>query len=190
MTTNPTATPTPRTIASLVGFVSLLEHNGTVAIEVGEDMRKIIATLETELQAATEEQQAKLETLRKRDKICPTMLEAEARALVRALQEIVAVLGIDKDSSPRQIVAATTDMKKNAERLSEAAMALGMFDLAYHRLKNQATRLLLTRRKLSSDYQDAVLASYLDDLARIVAEPDPQWPRPMNAARAQEEKKT
>lgn len=92
--------------------------------------------------------------------------------------------GYDTPHTTESIILAalTAASERDKVKQSELAMALGMFDLAYHRLKNQATRLLLTRRKLPSDYQDAVLASYLDDLSRIVSEPDPQWPRPMNSA--------
>ena len=58
----------------------------------------------------------------------------------------------------------------------KVVLSLAMFDLAYHRLRNAATRLVLTRRKLTSDYQDAVLAAYLDELSAIAKEAPPEWP--------------
>jgi hypothetical protein len=48
-----------------------------------------------------------IDRLRLRESKCPTMREAKARALVRALQEIAACVGIDQNnSSPAEIVAA------------------------------------------------------------------------------------
>ena len=61
-------------------------------------------------------------------------------------------------------------------KYTQVVLTLAMFDLAFHRLRNAATRLLLTRRKLTSGYQDAVLASYLDELDRIASENPPTWP--------------
>lgn len=59
---------------------------------------------------------------------------------------------------------------------TKAVLSLAMFDLAFHRLKSQALRLSVTRRNLSSEYQDAVLASELDKLIEIANEPEPAWP--------------
>lgn len=48
-----------------------------------------------------------LEVLRKRERSCPTMLESQCRALVRALQEIAVSVGLDPlKSSPRETVEA------------------------------------------------------------------------------------
>ena len=42
-----------------------------------------------------------------RESRCPTMLEAEARSLLRALQEIAIIIGLDpNNSSPSEIVNA------------------------------------------------------------------------------------
>lgn len=54
----------------------------------------------------------RIKELEERERRCPTMLEAEARALVRALQEIIAILGMDADASPAQIVAYIAAMVK------------------------------------------------------------------------------
>ena len=47
---------------------------------------------------------AEYNRLREREKACPTMQEAESRALVRALQEIAELTGMLDSASPRQIV--------------------------------------------------------------------------------------
>jgi hypothetical protein len=65
---------------------------------------------------------------------------------------------------------------KHFDSYTKAILSLAMFDLAFHRLKSQALRLSVTRRNLSSDYQDAVLASELDKLIEIANEPEPTWP--------------
>lgn len=48
--------------------------------------------------------------LEERERRCPTMLESEARALLRALQEIAAAVGLSGDNSPRETVAAVRRM--------------------------------------------------------------------------------
>jgi hypothetical protein len=51
--------------------------------------------------------------LKERERKCPTMLESEARALVRALQEIRDELHMMECASPRQIVEAVRRLKQN-----------------------------------------------------------------------------
>ena len=52
--------------------------------------------------------------LKEREKRCPTMLESEARALLRALQEIADILKLPKDVSPHQVVEHVRGLKPNA----------------------------------------------------------------------------
>jgi len=52
--------------------------------------------------------------LKAREKCCPTMLESEARALLRALQEIADILKLPKDVSPHQVVEHVRGLKPNA----------------------------------------------------------------------------
>lgn len=47
-----------------------------------------------------------LDHLKEREKQCPTMLESEARALLRALQEIAESVGLTAHNSPRETVEA------------------------------------------------------------------------------------
>lgn len=56
-----------------------------------------------------------LEMLREREQKCPTMLEAEARALVRALQEIADITGMLPSASPRQIVERVRHLSQNSK---------------------------------------------------------------------------
>lgn len=48
---------------------------------------------------------AEMLRLKERERLCPTMQEAEARSLMRALQECAALLGLE-NSSPADLVAA------------------------------------------------------------------------------------
>ena len=59
---------------------------------------------------------SEIDRLRERERRCPTMQEAEARSLLRALQEIAGHLGMNTEqSSPAQIVAAVRSLQSNAE---------------------------------------------------------------------------
>ena len=44
--------------------------------------------------------------LQERERHCPTMLESEARAILKALQEIAEAVGLDASNSPRETVEA------------------------------------------------------------------------------------
>lgn len=59
-----------------------------------------------ELRAVTSERDA----LAARERVCPTMQEAEARALVRALQEIAASVGLGLEASPADVVSAVKSL--------------------------------------------------------------------------------
>lgn len=52
--------------------------------------------------------------LRLRERQCPSLLEAEARALLRGLQECAALLGLGVDSSPADVVQALRKRVGNA----------------------------------------------------------------------------
>lgn len=61
---------------------------------------------------------AERDRLRDREKRCPTMAEAEARAMLRALQEIAEALGKSLNASPREIVEAVGVLcRQNAARV-------------------------------------------------------------------------
>lgn len=65
--------------------------------------------------AAIVKMQAEIDMLRERERRCQTMQEAEARSLLRALQEIASDLGLDTErASPAQIVDAVRALKPNA----------------------------------------------------------------------------
>lgn len=49
---------------------------------------------------------SKFDQLKERERRCPTMAEAESRALLRSLQEICELVGLDGSNSPREIVEA------------------------------------------------------------------------------------
>jgi hypothetical protein len=80
------------------------------------------------------------------------------------------------ESLERSLTVARKERDDMQARVTDLALALGMFDLALSRLQNSATRLALTRRDLHSDYQVAVLSSYLDELAELAKKPRPEWP--------------
>ena len=52
-----------------------------------------------------------LERLQEREKTCPTMLEAECRAIVRCVQEIADITGMMPSASPRQIVERVRELR-------------------------------------------------------------------------------
>lgn len=54
--------------------------------------------------------------LEERERRCPTMLGSEARALLRALQEIAEEVGLSGDNSPRETVAAVRKMAVSSNR--------------------------------------------------------------------------
>jgi hypothetical protein len=62
--------------------------------------------------------ESELEMLRERECKCPTMLEAEARALVRALQEIADATGMLPTASPAQIVNRVRYLMQNCRSVT------------------------------------------------------------------------
>lgn len=62
---------------------------------------------------------AELEMLRDRERKCPTMQEAEARSLVRALQEIADATGMLPSASPAQIVNRVRELMNQRLNPSE-----------------------------------------------------------------------
>ncbi|NVZ11252.1 hypothetical protein HW932_18540 [Allochromatium humboldtianum] len=67
---------------------------------------------------------AERDRLRERERRCPTMAEAEARSMLRALQEIAAVIGLGEDASPAMILAAVRDMAAlNGDRKKQPAVS-------------------------------------------------------------------
>ena len=73
-----------------------------------------------EWQAMQDRERAELEHLKARERLCPTMQEAESRALLRAMQEIGAALGL-KDPSPAQVVAGVEQQLNLAKGRAAAA---------------------------------------------------------------------
>lgn len=68
------------------------------------------------LRAERDAAQAERDELKARERTCPTMLEAEARALMRAVQAVAAHVGLGLEASPHQVVDAVGSM---AARLAE-----------------------------------------------------------------------
>ena len=63
------------------------------------------------------DERAELQRLKERETVCPTLLEAQARALVKALQHIRDELGMDIDSTPAQIVDAVADTRTTLQAI-------------------------------------------------------------------------
>ena len=93
-----------------------------------------------DLVARSQVQALELEAARLRDReaCCPTLAEAEARAMLRALQEIAAIVGLPMSATPAEVVEAVgllgvsrdMAMKRLASSMSQAANeALGAPDV-------------------------------------------------------------
>ena len=63
------------------------------------------------------ELEAERDRLAERERACPTATEAEARALMRALQEVAASVGLGLADSPAQVVAAVAGLKAERDEL-------------------------------------------------------------------------
>ena len=81
----------------------------TLLAEFNEEMRHRLR-LERELAEA----RAENDRLQHRESICPTMLEAEARALVRCVQECADALGMLPSATPRQLVERAKEVFNKA----------------------------------------------------------------------------
>lgn len=96
---------------------------------------KYIEPLGAELEAAAAEidrLRTENERLRERERRCPTMLESEARALVRALQEMAGALGLDSNgASPSQTVETCRNLRARVTDLERGRdMLMGALDVA------------------------------------------------------------
>lgn len=95
--------------------------------EMADDYTAAIAAV-TDAAAEIRGLQAERDALAARERACPTMQEAEARALVRALQEIAASVGLGQEASPADVVAA---VKALAARLAVPADAQPIDTIQY-----------------------------------------------------------
>lgn len=80
-----------------------------------------------EWQAMQDSERAELGRLTARERLCPTMQEAETRALLRAVQEIGAALGL-KDPSPAQVVAGVEQLQRELARATAAPAWIAVAD--------------------------------------------------------------
>lgn len=124
-------TPTQENINQVMTLHYVLEHRCTgadVAIStVGLSKEGVVrdwnGRVETVVISRNESQpsnlpasemQAEIDQLRVRERVCPTMQEAESRALLRALMDIALHLGMDPAAStPAQIVDAAGSLEPN-----------------------------------------------------------------------------
>ena len=120
-----------------VGTVqSVYLHHNAAMDAVGRARGGVVEDLVTRCQVQALE--LEVARLRDREARCPTLAEAEARALLRALQEIAAIVGLPMSATPAEVVEAVgllgvsrdMAMKRLASSMSQAANeALGAPDV-------------------------------------------------------------
>lgn len=104
-----------------------------------------------------------------RERACPTMLEAEARALMRAVQAVAAHVGLGLEASPHQVVDAVGSMAARLaeiERQEPVAWVL-------RSTSGSARPTFVTRRSLLSCEQSDRADAGEDQLDPLYARPDP-----------------
>ena len=83
---------------------SVYLHHNTAMDAVGRARGGVVEDLVTRCQVQALELEAA--RLRDREARCPTLAEAEARAMLRALQEIAAIVGLPMSATPAEVVEA------------------------------------------------------------------------------------
>ena len=92
-------------LSDLAGTVqSVYLHHNAAMDAVGRARGGVVEDLVTRSQVQALE--IEVSRLRDRDARCPTLAEAEARAMLRALQEIAAIVGLPMSATPADVVEA------------------------------------------------------------------------------------
>ena len=100
----PNIVPPPPPVRCNALFSEKLNHDISIGEMIDADDEARIGLLGRDPEIQFVRLAAEYRKLRDRERQCPTMQEAEARALVRALQEIGEATGMLETASPRQIV--------------------------------------------------------------------------------------
>lgn len=110
-------------LSDLAGTVqSVYLHHNAAMDAVGRARGGVVEDLVTRSQVQALE--LEVARLRDREARCPTLAEAEARAMLRALQEIAAIVGLPMSATPAEVVEAVGRLGELQAQRDELLAAL------------------------------------------------------------------